>query len=134
MARSFNPVDINVGKRLRKRRVELGMTQLAIGEILGLSFQQIQKYESGANRVSASRLFDISKSLDVEVGYFFCGVEGVAIDGALNLPETDDSKIMSGREALELLRSYASIKDSNIRKNARAFMASIAQSEINCKN
>lgn len=129
MAREVNPVDRNVGKILKKRRIELGMSQQAIGERLGLSFQQVQKYESGANRVSASRLYDISKSLDVEISYFFEGADDAMDSTYGELPETDENKLLSGRESLELLRSYISIKDTNIRKNARMFLASIASAQ-----
>ncbi len=102
------------------------MSQQALGKVLGLSFQQIQKYESGANRIAASRLYDICQSLDVEVSFFFEGAEEMLTVGDI---ETRESKMMTGREALELLRSYVSIRDSNIRKSVRAFMASVAQAQ-----
>ena len=66
-----NPVDVHVGARLRVRRTLLGMSQTMLGEAIGLTFQQVQKYESGANRISASRLFDLSRLLDVPIQYFF---------------------------------------------------------------
>jgi transcriptional regulator with XRE-family HTH domain len=128
LAHQINPVDRNVGKRLRQRRVELGMSQQALGEVLGLSFQQIQKYESGANRIAASRLYAICQSLEVEVSFFFEGVDEM-LSGEDT--ETRESKLMTGREALELLRSYVSIRDSNIRKSVRAFLASVAQAQDN---
>ena len=128
MVHEINPVDKNVGKRLRQRRVELGMSQQALGEVLGLSFQQIQKYESGANRIAASRLYDICRSLDVEVNFFFDGVDKILEEGEI---ETDETKLMTGREALELLRSYVTIRDSNIRKSVRAFLASVANAQDN---
>ena len=68
---SANPIDVHVGARIRLRRTLLGLSQEKLGECLGLTFQQVQKYERGANRVGASRLFDLSRVLDVRVGYFF---------------------------------------------------------------
>lgn len=129
MVKSANPVDKNVGQRLRKRRIELGMSQQALGEILGLSFQQVQKYESGANRIAASRLYNICRTLEVEVGYFFEGVgESEALD---EMSDIDENKLMTGREALELLRSYVSIKDNEVRRAVRAFLASVSKSQAN---
>ena len=68
---AFNPIDVHVGDRLRTRRTLLGLSQMALAEAMGFSFQQLQKYESGTNRISASRLYDLSKILDVEIDYFF---------------------------------------------------------------
>ena len=75
MAKTSMKVDPHVGKRLRERRVALGMSQEKLADALGISFQQIQKYEAGTNRVAASRLWDIAKALEVDVGYFFEGIE-----------------------------------------------------------
>ena len=126
MVKSANPIDKNVGQRLRKRRIELGMSQQALGEILGLSFQQVQKYESGANRIAASRLYNICQTLEVEVGYFFEGIDEASVD---DMEDSDENKLMTGREALELLRSYVSIKDSEVRRAVRAFLASVSKSQ-----
>ena len=129
MVKSANPIDKNVGQRLRKRRIELGMSQQALGEILGLSFQQVQKYESGANRIAASRLYNICLTLEVEVGYFF---EGLGDERSSDeLTDEQENKLMTGREALELLRSYVSIKDSEVRRAVRAFLASVSKSQTN---
>ncbi len=67
----IGPIDVHVGARLRQRRTLLGMTQTSLGDALDLSFQQVQKYENGANRISASRLYDLARLLDVPVEYFF---------------------------------------------------------------
>lgn len=129
MVKSANPIDKNVGQRLRKRRIELGMSQQALGEILGLSFQQVQKYESGANRIAASRLYNICQTLEVEVGYFF---EGLGDDvNPDELTDEQENKLMTGREALELLRSYVNIKDSEVRRAIRSFLASVSKSQAN---
>ena len=71
-----HPVDEHVGKRLRQRRWLVGMTQQQLAEHVGIKFQQIQKYETGANRVSASRLWDIASTLDVSINFFFDGIAG----------------------------------------------------------
>ncbi len=68
---AYNPIDVHVGARLRARRILLGLTQMALGDAMGMTFQQQQKYESGSNRISASRLYDVSKLLDVDISYFF---------------------------------------------------------------
>ena len=68
---AYNPIDVHVGARLRARRTLLGLTQMALGDAMGMTFQQLQKYEKGSNRISASRLYDVSKLMDVDIGYFF---------------------------------------------------------------
>ena len=106
-----HPVDVHVGQKLRRRRWMVGMTQKQLGEAVGIKFQQIQKYETGANRVSASRLYDMAKALEVPVSYFFEGIEEDG-DGHV-LPPVDDAEeptvaaeLFNGREALELVRCY----------------------------
>lgn len=108
-----HPVDVHVGKRIRHRRWMVGMTQQQLAEKVGIKFQQIQKYETGMNRVSASRLWDISEALEVSVGFFFEGLEGAAErDGDTSLP--DD--ILADKEALELVRSYYAIPENQRRR------------------
>ena len=75
MGENIDPIDVYVGKRIRHRRWKLGLTQQALGEAVGVRFQQLQKYETGANRVSASRLWYMAKALDVDIYYFFDGLE-----------------------------------------------------------
>jgi transcriptional regulator with XRE-family HTH domain len=99
--------DLHVGKRLRRRRRLLGMTQQDLAVLVGVRFQQIQKYECGANRVTSSRLFDLSRALNVSVQYFFDGIvvddlKGVAANDADRL----DGDILSQKETLELVRAY----------------------------
>ena len=99
--------DLHIGKRLRRRRRLLGMTQQDLAELVGVRFQQIQKYECGANRITSSRLYDLSKALNVSVQYFFDGIEGTNLLGlAANDAERLDSDIMSQKETLELVRAY----------------------------
>ncbi|MEC7762429.1 MAG: helix-turn-helix transcriptional regulator [Pseudomonadota bacterium] len=108
-----HPVDVHVGKRVRHRRWMVGMTQQQLAEKVGIKFQQIQKYETGMNRVSASRLWDISDALSVPVSFFFEGLEGGAEqDSEHALP--DD--ILADKEALELVRSYYAIPENQRRR------------------
>jgi transcriptional regulator with XRE-family HTH domain len=110
-----HPVDVHVGKRIRHRRWMNGTTQQQLAEQVGIKFQQIQKYETGMNRVSASRLWDIANVLGVPVSFFFEGIESEAsqVDGsASNMP----SDILTDKEALELLRSYYAIPENQRRR------------------
>ncbi|MEO8531227.1 MAG: helix-turn-helix transcriptional regulator [Deltaproteobacteria bacterium] len=99
-------VDVHVGKRVRHRRWMIGVTQQQLAERVGIKFQQIQKYETGMNRVSASRLWDISEALQVPVSFFF---EGLDAEGKAQQAAAAD--LMSDKEALELLRSYYAIPE-----------------------
>ncbi|MEL7345527.1 MAG: helix-turn-helix transcriptional regulator [Pseudomonadota bacterium] len=101
-------VDVHVGKRVRHRRWMVGMTQQQLAEKVGIKFQQIQKYETGMNRVSASRLWDIAEALDVSVGFFFEGLEG---DQVAASDEKVPSDLFADKEALELVRSYYAIPE-----------------------
>ena len=99
--------DLHVGKRLRRRRRLLGMTQQDLASQVGVRFQQIQKYECGANRVTASRLYELSKALNVSVQYFFDGLEGDDMQTlAANDADRLDGDILSQKETLELVRAY----------------------------
>ncbi len=99
--------DIHVGKRLRRRRRLLGLTQQELASQVGVRFQQIQKYECGANRLTASRIYDISRALNVAVQYFFDGLEAESLPGAANDADNGiESDILSQRETLELVRAY----------------------------
>lgn len=109
-----HPVDLHVGKRIRQRRWLVGMTQQQLAEQVGIKFQQIQKYETGANRVSASRLWDISEAMDVPVNFFFEGIENeVTAAGSTDSAPAD---LMSDKEALDLVRSYYSIPENQRRR------------------
>ncbi|TNC73057.1 helix-turn-helix domain-containing protein [Rubellimicrobium roseum] len=110
-----HPVDVHVGKRIRHRRWTLGTTQQQLADKVGIKFQQIQKYETGANRVSASRLWDIAGALGVPVSFFFEGMDGQARPELAGGPAMPDD-ILSDREALELLRSYYAIPEAQRRR------------------
>ncbi len=119
-----NPIDVHVGSRVRLRRTLLGMSQEKLGEAIGLTFQQVQKYERGANRIGASRLFDLSRVLDVPVSFFFDDIKGGVVatadseGGSLTeqaRPRHEPDPMMR-RETLELVRAYYRILDPQIRR------------------
>ena len=132
-----NAIELHVGKRLRLHRILLGMSQEQFGAKLNITFQQVQKYERAANQISASRLLDISQTLDVPVSYFFDDMsektmrrlprrlargfnDGAAADGEVKDP-------IARRETLELVRAYYTIKQSAIRKRVSDMVRSIAK-------
>ena len=112
-----NPVDAHVGRRLRVRRVLCGMSQTALADQLGITFQQLQKYESAANRISASRLWEISKILDVPIEWFFTDID---VEGG-KLKE-----FRTKRETLELVRSMA-LCSPDVRHSFRALLRAITE-------
>ncbi len=108
-----HPVDVHVGKRIRHRRWMVGMTQQQLAEKVGIKFQQIQKYETGMNRVSASRLWDVAAALSVSISFFFEGLEQADVNNEhANMP----GDILADREALELVRSYYAIPENQRRR------------------
>ncbi|MGO4916285.1 helix-turn-helix domain-containing protein [Pseudogemmobacter sp. W21_MBD1_M6] len=109
-----HPVDVHVGKRVRHRRWMVGMTQQQLAEKVGIKFQQIQKYETGMNRISASRLWDIAATLGVPVSFFFEGVEATKATTGPNSSLPND--ILADKEALELVRSYYAIPENQRRR------------------
>lgn len=114
-----HPVDVHVGKRVRHRRWMVGMTQQQLGDIVGIKFQQIQKYETGMNRISASRLWDIAQALDVSISFFFEGFEGEDVVGDIPNDTVRDplrGDLLADKEALELVRSYYAIPETQRRR------------------
>jgi transcriptional regulator with XRE-family HTH domain len=121
-----HPVDIHVGARVRLRRTLLGKTQTDLGDALGLTFQQVQKYERGANRIGSGRLYDLSRVLDVPIEHFF---EEMPADVVASSPAGGDDKAkkppsyepnpMAKRETLELVRAYYNIEDAEVRLRVR---------------
>ncbi len=113
-----HPVDEYVGKRVRQRRWMVGFSQQQLGEAVGIKFQQIQKYETGMNRISASRMWDIAEALGVSVTFFFEGYD----DGTLNAETAGDDvlkekgDLLADKEALELVRSYYAMPENQRRK------------------
>lgn len=130
MSDTPHPIDIHVGARVRTRRRLLGITQEKLGEALGLTFQQVQKYERGSNRISASRLYELARILAVPVTYFYEGVEeldsGVApvLPGAAAAPF--EAEQLSSRETHDLLRFYYSLPDPRVRRRFLDLLKSIA--------
>ena len=129
-----NDMDVHVGQRLRVRRSLLGLSQEKLAESIGLTFQQIQKYERGTNRISAGRLFDMSKVLDVPVGYFFEQYGKTSnMNVAHGLSDNDqdgfehDGDIMARKETIDLVRVYYSVEDEEARKDILKFIKSMAQ-------
>lgn len=125
-----HPVDVHVGRRLRSRRTMLGMSQEDLGEAVGVTFQQIQKYERGLNRIGCSRLYQFSRALGVAVSYFFEDFQ----DGNLPLPITEEPSVfeqdkLSNKEILALVRAYYDINDATIRKKILALVKAIAGTE-----
>ena len=137
-----DPVDVHVGARLRLRRNLLGMSQEQLAKACGLTFQQIQKYERGTNRMGSSRLFQFAKLLDVSISYFF---DDVRADRAVPYATTGfsdqeqaplegvgghtDNEILHRRETLELIRAYYRITDVKTRRKVYELIKSMAESE-----
>jgi transcriptional regulator with XRE-family HTH domain len=113
-----HPVDVHVGKRVRHRRWMVGMTQQQLGDIVGIKFQQIQKYETGMNRISASRLWDIAQALGVSISFFFEGFdeEAAVPDHREAVTEGQKGDLLADKEALELVRSYYAIPEAQRRR------------------
>jgi transcriptional regulator with XRE-family HTH domain len=132
-----NFVDENVGMQLRQRRSLLGMSQEKLAEQVGITFQQIQKYENGANRVSASRLYEFSKVLDIPISFFFEGSSKANDRKDFSFAENDQSPfegpedVMNRKETLELIRVYYSIENPKLRKDLFKLVKSMAE---NLKN
>ena len=112
-----NPIDVQVGNRVRIRRMLIGMSQERLGDLLGLTFQQVQKYEKGVNRIGAGRLFEVARILNVPIDFFY---EGVATNpAAANETEAAAPPVMefvSSGEGLQLSLAFMKIKDAKVRK------------------
>lgn len=124
-----NPVDQHVGSRVRLRRMLLGMSQERLGESMGLTFQQVQKYEKGTNRIGASRLQHIAQILKVPVSFFFEGVSGAkqSEDGSSKAPVADYvSDFLSSSDGLALTKAFTNIKDSKLRRRVVDLVEEIA--------
>jgi transcriptional regulator with XRE-family HTH domain len=119
--RSTGGSDIELGKRIRLRRVEQGISQAELGDQLGVSFQQVQKYEKGVNRVGAARLQQIAAALDVPVTFFY--------DGDGKAREVESLLFLDSAFSLRLLRAYTKIKDQAVQRQMVSLMESIAANE-----
>jgi transcriptional regulator with XRE-family HTH domain len=122
-----NPIDIQVGNRVRIRRMLIGMSQERLGDLLGLTFQQVQKYEKGVNRIGAGRLFEVSRILNVPIDFFYEGVNtqsGAEMESAPPVME-----FVSSGEGLQLALAFMKIKDVKVRKRMLDLVKSLAEEE-----
>lgn len=118
--KSIDPIDKRVGEMIKKKRLLAGLTQGDLGDELGLTFQQIQKYENGMNRVSASRLYRIAKVLKVSVSYFFSELDStIKPDPAEAILRTSDG--------VKMARAYCSIKNPKVRRNVTILVSSLVE-------
>ena len=131
-----NTIDAYVGKQVRTRRTLLGFSQQGLGDALNLTFQQVQKYESGANRIGASRLYQLSQVLAVHVSYFFENLPRSEIpttwSSPINTPKKKlqrTSEVLHKRETLELVRAYYQIKNPKLRKQIHAIMKTLGNAK-----
>ncbi len=137
-----SPIDAHVGARIRLRRTLMGMSQERLGEALGLTFQQVQKYERGVNRVGASRLFDLSRVLDVPISFFFDDMPEPLASMHGNYPTTraaggfaesqdgfGTDEMLNRRETLELVRAYYRINEPSVRKRVFDLIKSMGPTE-----
>ena len=112
-----NPVDAHVGYRVRLRRMLIGMSQERLGELLGLTFQQVQKYERGINRIGAGRLFEVAEILGVPINFFYEGIDGIQASGDTNGRQPAAvMDFLSSSEGIQLSTAFMSIKDVKVRR------------------
>lgn len=127
-----HPMDVHVGARLKLRRMILGISQEALGGSLGLTFQQVQKYEKGANRIGASRIFELSNLLDVPVQYFYDDFHNAAAP-AVGFAEAEAGEafmeLVNSPEGVELCRCFSGIKDPRVKKRVLDLVKTIAETE-----
>jgi transcriptional regulator with XRE-family HTH domain len=137
--RKPNPVDVHVGSRVRYRRMIIGMSQEKLGEKMNLTFQQIQKYEKGTNRIGASRLFQLSKILEVPVGYFFedAFANSAPSNPAPGLHEPQQETVLldflNSREGLDLNRAFAKIHDPKVRRRVIDLVRALSEEKPEAK-
>lgn len=128
-----HPVDVYVGARLKTKRTAQGLSQSEIGRYLGVTFQQVQKYEKGVNRIGPSKLYEVSKLLKTPINYFFDGFEEIKSKSACCFNEDgeefDSENNVSDREALRLIKAFTSIKDPKIRKQITSLVKAMSTQE-----
>ncbi len=122
-----DPVDVHVGARIRTRRLLLGMNQETLANALGLTFQQVQKYEGGANRVSASRLAEVAEVLGVPIAYFFNDLD--LADDPAAVEEAELREMLQRPDVIELIRRYYAITDPAVRRQFLEMVKTVAQSQ-----
>ena len=135
---AYNPIDVHVGDRLRTRRTLLGLSQTAVAEAMGITFQQLQKYEKGNNRICASRLYDLTQILGVDMDYFFADMDKSTEKASpAQVSQRESAKFAKApgrskdplhkRETLELVRSYYRITDPDVRTGLRKLIQSTGE-------
>ena len=126
-----NPIDAQVGNRVRIRRMLIGMSQEKLGDLLGLTFQQVQKYEKGVNRIGAGRLYEVSRILGVPIDFFYEGV-AAAPDRRLRRIRSAPPvmEFVSSGEGLQLSLAFMKIKDPKVRKRVLDLVKSLAEEEV----
>jgi transcriptional regulator with XRE-family HTH domain len=134
MKKSPSPIDRHVGTRVRMRRITVGMSQERLGEALGVTFQQVQKYEKGSNRISASRMQNIAQTLGVPVSFFFDGSPrdeslGMAVGFAESAQADYTAGIFSTPEGVALARAFASIDDVKVRRRVVDLVTTLVESQ-----
>jgi transcriptional regulator with XRE-family HTH domain len=124
--RTANAVDKRIGQRVRARRLEIAMSQERLAELLGVTFQQVQKYEKGANRIASSRLLDIAEALDMNVALFFEGLSTASAAGRRNYAE----ELLATPEGAELLKVFVAIKSMKVRRRAIELLRALNHDRI----
>ncbi len=127
-----HPVDVHVGARVKLRRMAMGVSQESLGKSMGLTFQQIQKYEKGVNRISASKMFELADHLDVSIQYFFDGYrDGFLRTAGFAEADGDDPfmALLSSPDGIQLCRYFSAIKDVDVKKRVLDLVKSIAETE-----
>jgi len=127
VTKKANPIDAQVGNRVRIRRMLIGMSQEKLGDLLGLTFQQVQKYEKGVNRIGAGRLFEIARILGVPIDFFYDGVASSAETLVSAAPPV--MEFVSSGEGLQLSLAFMKIKDPKVRKRVLDLVKSLADEE-----
>ena len=131
--RAANAVDRRLGQRVRTRRLEIGMSQEKLAELLGVTFQQVQKYEKGVNRIAASRLFDISAALDMTIARFFEGIGSPRGKGVAEEEQGFIHDALSTPEGMQLIALFASIKSQKVRRRVVELVRALADEHADTK-
>jgi transcriptional regulator with XRE-family HTH domain len=131
--RAANAIDKKLGQRVRTRRLEIGMSQEKLAELLGVTFQQVQKYEKGVNRIAASRLHDIAASLDVPIAKFFEGLGGRATAGVAETSRDYIDDALATPEGSELMSLFASIKSHKVRRQVVELVKALTEETSEAK-
>jgi len=133
--RIANAVDRRLGQRVRARRLEISMSQEKLADLLGVTFQQVQKYEKGINRIAASRLFDIAAALDVPISNFFDGLSPMRAQGVSeNASESFVHDVLATPEGLQLVSLFAAIESPRVRKRVVELVRAIAEENVSAKD